>query len=79
MPSQVQKRELSLSTAFTTLAYLQILSQSVQNFPMIYQRLIVAAVSLRRIEDFLLAEEQPSPGPVQPQTLSRPALCNAHS
>jgi ABC-type multidrug transport system fused ATPase/permease subunit len=51
------RQQLTIVTAFTTIAWLDILQMNVNYIPWIYRALINASVSYHRIQDFLLGPE----------------------
>ncbi|KAL7418151.1 hypothetical protein BDY24DRAFT_374236 [Mrakia frigida] len=56
----IQKGELSVGTAFTSLSLLGMLQGPLMGLPRFYTRLLKNWVSLRRIEDYLLEDEVPA-------------------
>eukprot|EP00976_Prorocentrum_cordatum_P070868 1180103-Prorocentrum_minimum.AAC.1 len=70
--SLVAPRSVGAALAFTALATFRQLQEPVRTFPTVIANLVMASVSLRRIQRFLVAEE------LQPGAVFRPLLPPPH-
>lgn len=73
----VMRQQLTITTAFTTIAWLDILQMNVNYIPWIYRSLINASVSYHRIQDFLLGPELQPLASLPPGTDSAVEIAHA--